>query len=204
MPSQYVVAFDVNDLCFFFSSRRRHTRYWRDWSSDVCSSDLLAVASKLWRRGAVHTLPLRLLRRRVLGLRGGRGHRLGVGAPHRPASGIRAIGMAATDNFELSRLALQGRLDAAKTAAERNRMGQFATATQLATEVVGSAAALLPPRSDVHFLDPAIGTGAFYSALLRTVPRDRVASAVGYEIDGHYGEDAAALWGDTALRMKIE
>src|SRR5215203_3246262 len=25
---------------FFFSSIRRHTRYWRDWSSDVCSSDL--------------------------------------------------------------------------------------------------------------------------------------------------------------------
>src|SRR2546429_3030844 len=27
--------------CFFFSSRRRHTRCSRDWSSDVCSSDLL-------------------------------------------------------------------------------------------------------------------------------------------------------------------
>src|SRR3712207_9495755 len=27
----------------FFSSRRRHTRYWRDWSSDVCSSDLADV-----------------------------------------------------------------------------------------------------------------------------------------------------------------
>src|SRR5687768_17706142 len=27
---------------FFFSSRRRHTRCSRDWSSDVCSSDLLA------------------------------------------------------------------------------------------------------------------------------------------------------------------
>src|SRR5438105_13462614 len=26
---------------FFFSSRRRHTRSTRDWSSDVCSSDLL-------------------------------------------------------------------------------------------------------------------------------------------------------------------
>src|SRR6185295_7032142 len=26
---------------FFFASRRRHTRYWRDWSSDVCSSDLV-------------------------------------------------------------------------------------------------------------------------------------------------------------------
>src|SRR5436305_14058189 len=27
---------------FFFSSRRRHTRCGRDWSSDVCSSDLLS------------------------------------------------------------------------------------------------------------------------------------------------------------------
>src|SRR3712207_7243953 len=31
---------------FFFSSRRRHTRYWRDWSSDVCSSDLHVIDSK--------------------------------------------------------------------------------------------------------------------------------------------------------------
>src|SRR2546429_2885065 len=29
-------------LFFFFSSRRRHTRCSRDWSSDVCSSDLVA------------------------------------------------------------------------------------------------------------------------------------------------------------------
>src|SRR5205085_8045560 len=27
-------------ICFFFSSRRRHTRFDCDWSSDVCSSDL--------------------------------------------------------------------------------------------------------------------------------------------------------------------
>src|SRR5690606_40724096 len=35
---------DASRLCsasFFFSSRRRHTRFSRDWSSDVCSSDLL-------------------------------------------------------------------------------------------------------------------------------------------------------------------
>src|ERR1035441_10823716 len=32
-------------LCFFFSSRRRHTRCLSDWSSDVCSSDLLIVIS---------------------------------------------------------------------------------------------------------------------------------------------------------------
>src|SRR3712207_3618649 len=33
---------------FFFSSRRRHTRYWRDWSSDVCSSDLLDTIGQLF------------------------------------------------------------------------------------------------------------------------------------------------------------
>src|SRR5256885_10664280 len=32
--------YDVS--CFFFSSRRRHTRLQGDWSSDVCSSDLIA------------------------------------------------------------------------------------------------------------------------------------------------------------------
>src|SRR5207253_9060100 len=30
-------------LFFFFSSRRRHTRWPRDWSSDVCSSDLQSL-----------------------------------------------------------------------------------------------------------------------------------------------------------------
>src|SRR5690349_24331812 len=32
------------DAVFFFSSRRRHTRSLRDWSSDVCSSDLITAA----------------------------------------------------------------------------------------------------------------------------------------------------------------
>src|SRR5947209_10685396 len=38
----YIIFFILYFLYFFFffSSRRRHTRYWRDWSSDVCCSDL--------------------------------------------------------------------------------------------------------------------------------------------------------------------
>src|SRR5437870_13002455 len=32
-------------IVFFFSSRRRHTRWPRDWSSDVCSSDLFSIAA---------------------------------------------------------------------------------------------------------------------------------------------------------------
>src|SRR3989442_2509076 len=39
---------------FFFSSRRRHTRCGRDWSSDVCSSDLEARAD--WRRVTARAL----------------------------------------------------------------------------------------------------------------------------------------------------
>src|SRR5699024_11315532 len=38
-------------ICFFFSSRRRHTRSKRDWSSDVCSSDLGRVVAPGAQRG---------------------------------------------------------------------------------------------------------------------------------------------------------
>src|ERR1039458_10693094 len=41
------------ELCFFFSSRRRHTRCLSDWSSDVCSSDLNLVAEPDGRPGCV-------------------------------------------------------------------------------------------------------------------------------------------------------
>src|SRR5256886_5941665 len=45
-------------LIFFFSSRRRHTRFDCDWSSDVCSSDLFGVSLvlqnyALWQFGPV-------------------------------------------------------------------------------------------------------------------------------------------------------
>src|SRR5215203_6381460 len=39
MSPQQQEAIESPGGLFFFSSRRRHTRYWRDWSSDVCSSD---------------------------------------------------------------------------------------------------------------------------------------------------------------------
>src|SRR5690606_39872315 len=39
---------------FFFSSRRRHTSFSRDWSSDVCSSDLTATAPPV----VFHTLSI--------------------------------------------------------------------------------------------------------------------------------------------------
>src|SRR5699024_11241796 len=42
--SSYYLAFCFFCSLFFFSSRRRHTRSKRDWSSDVCSSDLFALS----------------------------------------------------------------------------------------------------------------------------------------------------------------
>src|SRR2546422_7805657 len=50
---------------FFFSSRRRHTRCSRDWSSDVCSSDLNVTVARL--RGEEYLLERRLFRRRSTG-----------------------------------------------------------------------------------------------------------------------------------------
>src|SRR5437764_4996701 len=39
LPLAWLIMSRISE-CFFFSSRRRHTRYIGDWSSDVCSSDL--------------------------------------------------------------------------------------------------------------------------------------------------------------------
>src|SRR5688572_16900462 len=41
-----VVIEDFYEISFFFSSRRRHTRFDCDWSSDVCSSDLVHSGEK--------------------------------------------------------------------------------------------------------------------------------------------------------------
>src|SRR2546422_7220605 len=41
-------------MFFFFSSRRRHTRCSRDWSSDVCSSDLTSGVRPAWRAASLY------------------------------------------------------------------------------------------------------------------------------------------------------
>jgi hypothetical protein len=107
------------------------------------------------------------------------------------------------DIVEDTRSALQTELDGRKTKAERNRLGQFATPAPLARDILGYAAALLAPDEPVRFLDPAIGTGAFYSALLSTFPSQRVAEAQGFEIDPHYGLPAAVLWRESGITLKL-
>src|SRR5206468_8684406 len=50
--------FCIFSLFFFFSSRRRHTRSDRDWSSDVCSSDLRGRDAALYYDGPARRLDL--------------------------------------------------------------------------------------------------------------------------------------------------
>lgn len=106
-------------------------------------------------------------------------------------------------DIEAQRLALQAALDAEKSQTERNRLGQFATPTPLAIEIAAHGASLLPARTAVAFLDPALGTGAFYSALRQVLPPARIRSALGFELDPHYGEPAARLWADSGLTLRL-
>ena len=109
-----------------------------------------------------------------------------------------------TADMERRRVALQANLDAAKDRAERNRLGQFATPSRLAVDMLSYARTLLGQHTKVRFLDPALGTGAFYSALLDVFPKNDIESAVGYEIDSHYATAAAELWEATGLDVRLE
>ncbi|MEZ4666599.1 MAG: Eco57I restriction-modification methylase domain-containing protein [Anaerolineae bacterium] len=105
--------------------------------------------------------------------------------------------------LEAQRLEQQTELDSAKSKFERNQLGQFATPSLLATSILEQAKRFLPGDKPIRFLDPAIGTGVFYSALLRVFPNDQIAAARGYEIDSHYGEAARLLWRDRRAEIVI-
>jgi len=105
--------------------------------------------------------------------------------------------------IESSRLDLQAHLDDLKSQKQRNIMGQFATPGQLAIDILSHAKRLMSPNTPVRFLDPAIGTGSFYSALLDQFPSSQILSAKGFEIDPHYGRPAIDLWKSSPLEIQI-
>lgn len=102
-------------------------------------------------------------------------------------------------SHERKRQGVQAVLDAAKTAQERNRLGQYATPFELAAEMLAYAKSLLPSTEKISFFDPGFGTGVFYSALLSIFPQDQIVRAEGFEIDQHYWAPSIQLWGDTSL-----
>jgi hypothetical protein len=105
-------------------------------------------------------------------------------------------------DLEAQRRIIQDRLDKAKSAPERNRLGQFATPPTLALEIAHYTSSLWRGRVEtVSFLDPAIGSGSFYSALRQTFPHGAIAEACGVEIDPVLAAAAKTLWEASGLRI---
>jgi hypothetical protein len=94
----------------------------------------------------------------------------------------------------------QSRLDGLKTAAERNKWGQFATPFELALSLARYAHKTLG-EGRLRFLDPAIGTGSFYSALSQIVPAKSIEAATGIELDPLFAEAAKNFWGKAGLNI---
>lgn len=106
------------------------------------------------------------------------------------------------NTIEARRQAVQAELDERRSSAERNRLGQFATPNDLAVEIARYVQ-LLSGRSlrEIHFADPSIGTGSFYSAALAVFGSERIKRAVGVELDPAFCEAARELWGGAGLEV---
>jgi predicted RNA methylase len=104
--------------------------------------------------------------------------------------------------IEFKRQAEQAKLDGRKNPAQRNALGQYATPFPLALEIARFVREnWFQSSTPVHFLDPAVGTGAFYSALLHVFPKASIKSAVGIEIDHLVAATTRSLWSMEGLEV---
>jgi adenine-specific DNA-methyltransferase len=104
-------------------------------------------------------------------------------------------------NIENIRIDIQASLDSAKTALERNKLGQFATPTYLSTSITNFVLKnYLCDRKRVNFLEPALGTGSFYSALLASCKNGFLGKAVGVEFDIDFFNASQTLWKSYGLQ----
>ena len=103
---------------------------------------------------------------------------------------------------EECRQVLQAKIDAERSAAQRNRLGQFATPNALALDIVAYVRSLLSPgAAGVRFADPAMGTGSFFSAALRVFGPEGISSAIGIEIDPVFCDAARSVWAEGGLEV---
>jgi hypothetical protein len=105
-------------------------------------------------------------------------------------------------SIESERQAVQLAIDASKSASERNRLGQFATPHALAVQIARCIDILMgTPRPPIHFADPSIGSGSFFSAALAVYGATRIQSALGVEIEPGLANAARKLWGSARLQV---
>jgi len=83
-----------------------------------------------------------------------------------------------------------------------NRVDLYLTPPELAREIVEYAVSKLSPHTrPVDFGDPAIGTGVFFSALRQVLPDDKIASAIGIEIDPERVSATQTRWSHKGLKV---
>lgn len=107
------------------------------------------------------------------------------------------------NELEVSRLDIQNRLDNERSSQARNELGQFATPSELAKSIVRAALTMRTECEPISFLEPAVGTGSFYSALISQIDESSILSAQGYEIDEHYGAPSRKFWKKHKLAIHI-
>jgi len=110
------------------------------------------------------------------------------------------MGIVTSHSVEERRRKEQTRLDSLKTASERNKWGQFATPPVLALSLARYAHTLMG-ETPVRFLDPAIGTGSFFSAASQAFGQKHITAAAGIELDPFFAETAASLWKGRGLHV---
>lgn len=110
---------------------------------------------------------------------------------------------ASLHTIEEQRLVLQSALDKGRTQKERNQMGQFATPPLLSQEILKFAQTLFPQNTPIRFLEPAFGTGSFYSALMLAFGKTRVEKATAFELDAEFWQAARDLWQNSELELHL-
>lgn len=105
-------------------------------------------------------------------------------------------------SLESRRQAIQADIDTRKSAADRNRLGQFATPNALAVDIARYVESVIGQTKDsIRFADPSIGSGSFFSAALSVFGSKRIDSAVGIELDPAFADAARNLWADAGLEV---
>ncbi len=104
-------------------------------------------------------------------------------------------------NIEKKRIIIQNRIDKSKSNKERNKLGQFATPNNLAVDILQQTKQYLSTEQSLSFLDPAIGSGSFFSAFQQVFHDYTFDKLLGYEIDNQFAEVATSLWQNDGLEV---
>ena len=118
--------------------------------------------------------------------------------------GTQNFGFGSIRDLEEKRKISQIKVDDLKSLELRKRNGQFSTPIEIADEIMQYGLSLQDSNT-IRFLEPAVGTGAFISALLRnSVSSCTLDKICGFEIDNDYYAEARNIWKSDIIELNNE